>query len=186
MSGTKPQRLAWLPVFPTWLATLPASDCVELKSLIKAYIQAMHRSHEQLETTLAPRDAFTRQHLQARLRKDFSLKGDFDVQLDLPDSVTLEKQLADGAAPGTPQKLVAVPSTTRSKMSLEELAQLNIDNTPVDAAGASFTATGLHAGGGHDGGRQRTPDPDEPASPMPTCARPAGAGSAQGLRTADP
>lgn len=115
---------------PSWLATLAAPDSARLKSLTSAYIQAMQRSHEQLETILVPRDAFTRRHLQAQLREDFSLKGDFDVQLDLPDSVTLQKQLADGAAPGTPQKLVAVPSAARSKMSLEELAQLNIDNTP--------------------------------------------------------
>ncbi|XLM14122.1 hypothetical protein DKB71_27370 [Pseudomonas sp. PLMAX] len=115
---------------PTWLATLSVSAGAELKKLIEAYIQAMHRSHAQLEAALAPRDAFTRQHLQVRLRDDFSIEGEFDIQLDLPDSVKLEKQLADGAAPGTPQKLVAVPSATRSRMSLEELAQLNIDNTP--------------------------------------------------------
>ncbi|MFJ2691287.1 dermonecrotic toxin domain-containing protein [Pseudomonas sp. NPDC087336] len=115
---------------PTWLGTLAAPDGARLKSLTSTYIQAMQRSHEQLQTTLVPRDVFTRRHLQAQLREDFSLKGDFDVQLDLPDSVTLQKQLSDGAAPGTPQKLVAVPSTARSKMSLEELAQLNIDNSP--------------------------------------------------------
>ena len=115
---------------PVWLATLSASASAGLKSLVEAYIQAMHRSHEQLESALAPRDAFTRRHLQARLREDFSLTGHFDVQLDLPDSVKLQKQLADGAAPGTPQKLVPVPSASRSRMSLEELAQLNIDNTP--------------------------------------------------------
>ncbi|MBD0678973.1 dermonecrotic toxin domain-containing protein [Pseudomonas sp. PSB11] len=115
---------------PTWLATLAAPDAARLKSLTSACIQALQRSHEQLETILIPRTTFTRRHLQAQLRKDFSLKGDFDVQLDLPDSVTLQKQLTDGAAPGTPQKLVAVPSTARSKMTLEELAQLNIDNTP--------------------------------------------------------
>ncbi|WCM50428.1 hypothetical protein OH720_26280 [Pseudomonas sp. WJP1] len=115
---------------PTWLGTLAAPDGARLKSLTSAYIQAMQRSHEQLQTTLVPRDVFTRRHLQAQLREDFSLKGDFDIQLDLPDSVTLQKQLSDGAAPGTPQKLVAVPSTARSKMSLQELAQLNIDNTP--------------------------------------------------------
>lgn len=115
---------------PDWLATLPASDRLAVKTLIEAYIPAMRRSHEQLEIALVPRDRFTRQHLQARLRNDFSLKGNFDVQLDLPDSVTLKKQLSDGASPGTPQKLVAVPSASRSRMTLEELAQLNIDNTP--------------------------------------------------------
>ncbi|MGZ7455377.1 dermonecrotic toxin domain-containing protein [Pseudomonas sp. Ma2-10] len=115
---------------PEWLTQLPVADRVELKALFESYIVAMHRSHTQLELALTPRDDFTRQHLQARLRKDFSIQGHFDVQLDLPDSVTLQKQLTDGAAPGTPQKLVAVPSKARSKMSLEELAQTNIDNTP--------------------------------------------------------
>ena len=126
------QRLSGLMVtrLPTWLSNLAAPDGAKLKSLTSAYIQAMQRGHEQLETILVPRDAFTRRHLQAQLREDFSIKGDFDVQLDLPDSVTLQKQLTDGAAPTTPQKLVAVPSAARSKMSLEDLAQLNIDNTP--------------------------------------------------------
>jgi hypothetical protein len=115
---------------PEWLTQLPVADRVELKALIESYIMAMRRSHTQLELALTPRDDFTRQHLQARLRKDFSIQGHFDVQLDLPDSVILQKQLAEGAAPGTPQKLVAVASKARSKMSLEELAQNNIDNTP--------------------------------------------------------
>jgi hypothetical protein len=121
---------ALFSLLPDWLVTLSAFDRVELKTLVETYILAMRRSHEQLEIALAPRDEFTRQHLHARLRKDFSLLGHFDVHLDLPDSVTLQKHLMDGAAPGTPQKLVAVPSTTRNKMSLEDLAQLNIDNTP--------------------------------------------------------
>ncbi|MGW8462777.1 hypothetical protein [Pseudomonas sp. CLCA07] len=118
-------------LLPDWLATLSASERAELKGLVEAYILAMRRSHAQLEIALPPRDDFTRQHLQARLRKDFSLNGHFAVQLDLPDAVTLKKQLSDGAAPGTPQKLVAVLSAARSKMSLEALAQLNIDNTPA-------------------------------------------------------
>ncbi|MDR7282310.1 hypothetical protein J2X84_001131 [Pseudomonas corrugata] len=117
-------------LLPQWLATLSASERVELKGLVEAYLLAMRRSHAQLEIALPPRDDFTRKQLHARLRKDFSLHGHFAVQLDLPDSVSLQKQLSDGAAPGTPQKLVAVPSAARSKMSLEALAQLNIDNTP--------------------------------------------------------
>ncbi|MDR6925082.1 dermonecrotic toxin domain-containing protein [Pseudomonas sp. BE134] len=117
-------------LLPDWLATLSASERVELKGLVEAYLLAMRRSHAQLEIALPPRDDFTRQQVQARLRKDFALNGHFSVQLDLPDAVTLQKQLSDGAAPGTPQKLVAVPSAARSKMSLEALAQLNIDNTP--------------------------------------------------------
>ncbi|WP_415773440.1 dermonecrotic toxin domain-containing protein [Pseudomonas sp. LB3P38] len=115
---------------PGWLSKLSGNDRIEFKTLIEAYITAMHRSHAQLEIALPARDEFTRKHLQSRLREDFSIKGSFDLKLDLPDSVILQKQLADGAAPGTPQKLVAVPSKTRSTMTLEELAQLNIDNTP--------------------------------------------------------
>lgn len=115
---------------PDWLATLAQADRLELKTHIEAYIPAMRRSHMQLELALKPRDDFTRQHLHERLRKDFSIKGHFELQLDLPESVPLKKQLSDGASPGTPQKLVAVPSKARSKLSLEELAQTNIDNTP--------------------------------------------------------
>ncbi len=115
---------------PTWLATLAAPDAARLKSLTSACIQALQRSHEQLETILIPRTTFTRRHLQAQLRKDFSLKGDFDVQLNLPDSVTLQKQLTDGAAPGTRKNWWRYPVPPEAKMTLEELAQLNIDNTP--------------------------------------------------------
>jgi hypothetical protein len=115
---------------PAWLAKLPEAGRTRVKALIEAYLMAMRRSHERLADDLAPRDDFTRRHLQARLRKDFSIKGAFEVQIDLPDSVKLQKQLSSGSTPTTPQKLVAVPSATRSKMSLEELAQLNIDNTP--------------------------------------------------------
>ncbi|MBV4485307.1 hypothetical protein HU727_006875 [Pseudomonas sp. SWRI153] len=115
---------------PDWLGKLSEAERVRLKGLLEAYIPAMRRSHGLLTLALIPRDDFTRQRLQARLRQDFSVKGHFQVQLDLPDSVILQKQVTDGASPGTPQKLVAVPSDTRSKMSLEELAQLNIDNTP--------------------------------------------------------
>lgn len=116
---------------PDWLGKLPANDRAGFKALIEAYIEAMHNSHEQLEVALPSRDDFTRRHLQARLRKDFSITGSFEVQLDLPDSAKLERQFIPApGAPGTPQKLVSVPSSTRSKMKLEELAQLNIDNTP--------------------------------------------------------
>ncbi|WP_077046364.1 dermonecrotic toxin domain-containing protein [Pseudomonas sp. KK4] len=114
---------------PDWLRK--KEENIELKGLIEAYIQAMHRSHEQLEIALMPRKDFTRQRLHARLKKDFAIKGDFQVLLDLPDSVSWQKQsIPAPGAPGTPQKLALIPSTARSKMALEDLAQLNIDNTP--------------------------------------------------------
>ncbi|MGY2259253.1 dermonecrotic toxin domain-containing protein [Pseudomonas sp. SDO55104_S430] len=114
---------------PEWLGQNTESG--ELKPLIQAWITAMQRSHEQLEIVLMPRKDFTRERLYARLKKDFAIKGDFQVQLDLPDSVAWQKESFPApGAPGTPQKLTLIPSTRRSKMSLEDLAQLNIDDTP--------------------------------------------------------
>ncbi|MFJ2486059.1 dermonecrotic toxin domain-containing protein [Pseudomonas sp. NPDC087639] len=115
---------------PHWQRNLPASERSNLKTQIQAYIAAMHRSHQLLMRALPPRDDFTRQHLHQRLREDFSVQGPFSVQIDLPDSARLQKQLSDGSTMTTPQKLVAVPSASRSKVPLEDLAQSNIDNTP--------------------------------------------------------
>lgn len=112
---------------PDLLVKLSASERSQLKGLIQAYIVAMHRSHELMTVLLEPRHDFTRRHLQARLRKDFNIKGDFDVQLELPDSVTWEKRYS--ATPtGKVETSVMVASAKHSKMSLEDLAQLNIDN----------------------------------------------------------
>ncbi|AWY43010.1 hypothetical protein DKY63_25090 [Pseudomonas putida] len=116
---------------PDWLKHVRGDESVGLKALILAYIEAMRRSREQLDIALMPRHEFTRQHLHARLRKDFSIKGDFQVLLEMPDSVSWQKHLSPApGAPGTPQKLVLVPSTARSKMPIEDLAQHNIDNSP--------------------------------------------------------
>lgn len=126
------QRSATLATqLPDWLRNLPQTEQRPLKELIQAWIVAMNRSHALLTVTLPPREDFTRQRLQERLRRDFSLEGHFSVQLNLPDSVALQRQTFNApGAPGTPQKLVAIPSATRSSLSLETLAQLNIDNTP--------------------------------------------------------
>ena len=116
---------------PDWLKNLSEDHRQRLKRLINAYIQSMYRSHELMSIALEPRDDFTRKHLNERLRKDFLVQGNFSVTLDLPDSVREEYHFVDApGAPGTPKKLVLVPSTARSKMTLEDLAQHNIDNTP--------------------------------------------------------
>ncbi|WP_433767396.1 dermonecrotic toxin domain-containing protein [Pseudomonas putida] len=112
---------------PDMLAKLSQTDRSVLKNLIQAYIGAMHRSHELMTANLEPRDDFTRRHLHARLRKDFNIKGDFDVQLQLPDAVTWEKRYSTTPA-GKVETTVMVPGAKYSKMSLEDLAQLNIDN----------------------------------------------------------
>lgn len=112
---------------PDWLAKLPQNDRTVLKNLIQKYIAAMLRSHELMTILLEPRHDFTRRHLQARLRKDFKIHGHFDVQLTLPDSVTWEKRYSTTPA-GKVETSVMVPGAKYSKMSLEDLAQLNLDN----------------------------------------------------------
>ena len=112
---------------PGWLIKLKESERSGLKQNIEAYIAAMRESHALMTLALEPRDDFTRRHLYARLRKDFSLEGHFSVQVELPDSTKTEKVPESGPG-GTRTSTVIVPSKTRSKMSLEDLAQLNIDN----------------------------------------------------------
>lgn len=113
---------------PDWLDKLPTPDRNELRSLIEAYLPAMKRSHELLTVALEPRQQFTRKHLQARLRKDFSIKGSFDVHLHIPDTVTWETRYSAGPTGPVPTS-VMVAGKKRSRMSLEALAQLNIDST---------------------------------------------------------
>lgn len=112
---------------PDMLANLSPTERSGLKGLIQAYIGSMQRSHALLTVNLEPRDDFTRRHVQARLRKDFNIKGPFDVQLELPDAVTWEKRYSPTPT-GKVETTIMVPSAMTSKMSLEELAQLNIDN----------------------------------------------------------
>ncbi|HEF4758555.1 TPA: hypothetical protein SAN82_000959 [Pseudomonas putida] len=126
--GQEQSRSAALAThLPDWLATLSGANRSTLRGLIQAYIKAMHRSHTLMSVTLEPRDDFTRRHLHARLRKDLNIKGHFDVQVELPDSVTWEKRYASTPA-GKVETSVMVASAKYSKMSLVELAQLNIDN----------------------------------------------------------
>ncbi|WP_454846449.1 dermonecrotic toxin domain-containing protein [Pseudomonas farris] len=112
---------------PQWLGTLSDTRRLQFKRLFKTYIAAMKRSHELLERDLPPRDDFSKKRIDARLRKDFALKQSFEVMLDLPDSTTWQKVVIEGAAPGTPQENVLIASKNRSKLSLTELTQTNID-----------------------------------------------------------
>ena len=112
---------------PEWLIKLKENERNGLKQNIEAYIAAMRQSHALMTLALEPRDDFTRRHLYARLRKDFSLEGHFSIQVELPDSTKTE-QIPESGPGGNRKTTVIVPSKTRSKMSLEDLAQLNIDN----------------------------------------------------------
>jgi len=112
---------------PGWLTRLNENERNGLKHNIEAYIAAMRTSHALMTLALEPRDDFTRRHLYARLRKDFSLEGHFSIQVELPDSTTTE-QVPEAGPGGIRKTTVIVPGKSRSKMSLEDLAQLNIDN----------------------------------------------------------
>lgn len=111
---------------PTWLSRQTTEKRDALKTLLRAYIPAVKSSQALVERSLPPRDVFVRQKIDARLRKDFSIKKSFTLLLELPDSVVQKRELIEGATPGTPVRLVDVPSKERSKISLDELALRNI------------------------------------------------------------
>jgi len=116
---------------PAWLGQVSAADRVELKALLERYILAFERADEALNLKLPLISSFCKKRLHARLSRDFSLKQPFHVQLDVPESVTHSQHFVEApGAPGTPTKTVPVPSATRVKMSLDELALSNID-TPT-------------------------------------------------------
>ncbi|WP_223444162.1 dermonecrotic toxin domain-containing protein [Pseudomonas sp. BF-R-19] len=112
---------------PAWHSTLPAEQRERIKTLFSSYITAMKRSHEWLERELPPRDAFSKKAIDAHLHKAFGLTRNVDVLLDVPDSTGWRKVVTEGAAPGTPQENVLVASEQRSKLSLGDLTQSNID-----------------------------------------------------------
>jgi hypothetical protein len=114
---------------PSWLGQLPETRRNGLKALFTSYITAMKRSHELLERELPPRGAFSQKAIDARLRQEFGLTQSVEVLLDVPDSTTWRKVVIEGAAPGTPQQNRLIASPQRSKLSLAELAQSNINQT---------------------------------------------------------
>jgi hypothetical protein len=116
--------------FPQWLTQASPSERLQLNALIERYVPALQRAHALHELTLPLVSDFAAKRIDARLRKDFSLQHSFAVQLDLPDAVTSEQHftVAPGA-PGTPTKTVWVASQSRSKLSIHELALLNIDDS---------------------------------------------------------
>ena len=112
---------------PSPLRALTEAERERLKALFTAYIAAMKRSQKLLERELPMRDSFSKKAIDARLRKDFSLTKNVEVLLDLPDTTTWRKVPIEGPAPGTPHKNVLIGSEQRSRLSLAELAQSNID-----------------------------------------------------------
>lgn len=112
---------------PEWFEKLHDAPRARIKTLISQYLGAMQRAHALLERELPPRQAFAEQRIDARLRADFALKQSVSVSLDLPDSTFWQRTVMEGAAPGTPQRNVLTASDKRGNLSLEQLAQENID-----------------------------------------------------------
>ncbi|MFJ2282359.1 dermonecrotic toxin domain-containing protein [Pseudomonas sp. NPDC087803] len=112
---------------PPWFDRLDDLRRTHIKALISRYLIAMQRAHALLERELPPRQVFAEKRIDARLRHDFALAKSVRVSLDLPDSTTWQKVPIEGAAPGTPQSGVLIASAERGDLSLEQLAQDNID-----------------------------------------------------------
>lgn len=111
---------------PGWLQQTPGAH-PRLKTLIEAFPEALLQAQALIARSLPEREGYLKLQIDARLRKDFALKQDFSVQLELPDAVEQRREPTGGAAPGTPVKWVNVPSTQRSTLTLEALALGNID-----------------------------------------------------------
>lgn len=111
---------------PSWLQQTPGAH-PRLKTLIEAFPEALLQAQALIARSLPEREGYLKLQIDARLRKDFALKQGFSVQLELPDSVEQRREPTGGAAPGTPVKLVNVPSAQRSTLTLEALALGNID-----------------------------------------------------------
>lgn len=116
---------------PDWVARMSAEHRMQLKSLLDAYFPALERADKLRERQLPLPVDFSRQQVDERLRQDFALEQPFKVILDLPDSVTVTIEPVAGGAPGTPVKRLDIPSQSRSKLSIEQLALLNV-GPPMD------------------------------------------------------
>ncbi|MDR0280654.1 MAG: hypothetical protein LBJ37_22515 [Paucimonas sp.] len=113
---------------PAWLNLLDQPARRQFKGLIEDYLAAVQRFRAFLASVLPERAHFARQQVASHVRAAFALAADVQVHLDLPDSVEDSRDVIPGSgAPGTPVKPVLLPSTARSRMSLEDLALHNLD-----------------------------------------------------------
>ncbi|WP_296253978.1 dermonecrotic toxin domain-containing protein [Pseudomonas sp. UBA4194] len=121
---------------PSWLLHLDDTQRGRYKALYQAYISAMQRSAQVLARHLPARAAYARAQVQARLSKDFTLHEPYQISLDLPARMEQRKELVTGSgSPGTPFKLIKVPSAEREVISLEELALGNVDPDMAERLG---------------------------------------------------
>nr|WP_314877409.1 DUF6543 domain-containing protein [uncultured Pseudomonas sp.] len=113
---------------PEWLRSMPKEERATLVALVAAYRPAMRASHALTRRDLPGRDQFCLGLLNRRLKQDFSDHDYSQISLDLPVSVSLEKDPIIGSgAPGVPFKHIAVPSKTRESLPLLNVLLANID-----------------------------------------------------------
>ncbi|WP_339449154.1 dermonecrotic toxin domain-containing protein [Pseudomonas sp. EA_5y_Pfl2_R50] len=112
---------------PSWLSALPDTGRQAIRHLLTAYLKAMTPSHQLLERELPPREEFSRKAIFAFLQQAFGLTRNVEVTLDIPDTTSWRKEVMTGAAPGSPQRNRLIASAQRSKLTLADLLQGNID-----------------------------------------------------------
>lgn len=118
---------------PGWLRGQAGPQRQQLLALAHDYQRASARALTLLAQALPERQAFAEHAVQALLRQRFSGEAGYRVVLDLPESVTVQRQASGDPALGfTVEKDVKVPSTQRVKVTLVELALDNIDGPTLD------------------------------------------------------
>ncbi|QOY72777.1 DUF6543 domain-containing protein [Pseudomonas sp. OST1909] len=115
-------------LLPEWLRTNTAENREAFKAMLPTYVRALKNAQALMERSLSPRDEFVRKTIDARLRKDFSLKQGFTLDLELPDSVVQKPNIFLDSLPNAPHILFDEPSAERSKVSLDALALQNLDS----------------------------------------------------------
>lgn len=137
---------------PGWLKTLPIGDRKRLKDLIQRYVPAIRAAQALLEEAIPARDDFTHARVQARLRSQFDVSGVYTLSFDLPNTVDMIREpIAGSGAPGTPVKERPQASEKRTTYTLEQLAQINLD----DDLRQRYAFVRLGISGGDAQGRER-------------------------------
>lgn len=122
------QTLSQFGSLPEWLQRLSGDERLHLKGLVTAYMKAARQSQALMERDLPARELFAERQVSNHLASYFGLQGPVRVDIDLPDTYTHQREVIAGSgAPGTPSKLVVVPSAQRSRMALSSLALANVD-----------------------------------------------------------
>lgn len=117
---------------PQWVSALSNDQVAELKPAIAASVDAMRHSQQLFQRDLPSAKSFSQQQVDQRLRRDFSLKQNFTLTLDLPEKVEQQVLVGKGAPGSFSPRTVNKPSAARSKVKLHELALFTVDKALQD------------------------------------------------------